>query len=182
MLKINRTRIPTPRRLRHRRYGVTLIELVVVMSVTTVMVLVAGAILVDSQAGWRNMYESVNGDPVSDARRAQRAFEAIGRRASRKLIDIEDTQLIAYDYEKPGESEELDRYVRLYEFKGSLLAEYGLLMANGKARIRESTVTLAQHVQSIRFSNSGTAIHMLLTLDDGSGPSTIIATAVRHNE
>lgn len=164
--------------MRHR--GTTLVEMSVAIAASAILVLAAGVVLVDSQAGYNNMFSRVNGEAVVGAMRAKAAFDSAARQASARQAEIEDTQITLYSYEDPETSTELDRYTRMYLSEGRLLADYG--SCDAESHSLEHTVILAEGVTDIYFREAGAAVQMVMVIESDGDSRTVMSTALRHNE
>jgi len=165
-----------------KRDGVTLTELIIAMAMMTAVVLGAGAMLVGAQRSWSDMYRRLYSDVASDANAAKAAFEAVVRRSSIRRAVLADDELEVYYYSDTARHAKLDRYARFYIDGDELLADYGELDAGGTPQDPFETVTLARDVESVDFSGAGTALNMVLRLDNGCEAITVLSSPVRHNE
>lgn len=158
--------------------GLTLVELMVATMVAVIVFLGIGAILADSQRGWNLMYNRIYSDIVIDGHVARRTFDSVIRRASRENIVLDDAGAwVEVHYYQDSTSEELDRYARFYTYGNELKVEYG----NLDPAEQLSTQTICSDVSSCVFTAGGTAVQMVLRLDDGSQTATIVSSAVAHN-
>jgi len=158
--------------------GFTLTEMVIAMVLSTIVLLVVGIVLADSQRGWNKMYNRTYCDVVTDGYIARKMFDAVMRRASgeRLLLDEGGNWVEVYYY-ADGDSPVVDRYARFYESEGSLNVEYGEL----DPRATLSVNTVCENVSGCVFKQAGRSAQMILTLDDGTQTATVVSSAVVHN-
>lgn len=168
-----------------KKQGLTLTELAVTMLITSIIVLVIGAVMLDSHRGWLDSYRKIHGGAANDAAMAQVAFEKIVRKASRSkyLVDGSD-DLTVYYYEDWQNSDYLDRYARFYrstDNDSEFYLEHGSIDADGDAQV-QSTVQLCSTVVDAEFKPTSGGIEMKLALNDGRETTTLLTTAILHNE
>lgn len=96
-----------PRAAKKLRSAVTLVELIVAMSISSLVMLNVGILLVSGQRAWQKTYNSAHHQIKEDAYVLRAAFGSVGRKANR--IDYELYEM--YDGEfspvEPEESEEI---------------------------------------------------------------------------
>jgi hypothetical protein len=160
------------------RKGLTIIELMLATGISTIIILSVGILLVDSNRGWNTMYSRTYSDVVNDAQAARRRFDSVVRSASNQgiLLDEFGAWVEVYYYSDPNSSV-VDSYARFYGSNNQLLIEYGAL----NPRQTLSTETICENVSSCVFKTSGSSAQMVLSLDDGSQSTTVVASAVLHN-
>ncbi len=167
--------------LRQRRhYGLTLVELAVTMVLLTVMLGGVGVVLVQVQKNWQRAYEKTHGEIASDAHVARVAFEKLTRGASQSEFTIDpDGQWaeITYRYSDPLGTP--DRYARFYlSADNTLMVEHGVIDPRTVLR----TEVLARNVTMLKFEQHGVPLQMELSLASGNESTTVLTTAVMHNE
>lgn len=168
-----------------RRCGLTLVELSVTMLVATVVVAGIGVTMVDSQRGFRQMYERTQGEVTTDAYVARAVFDRICRKASiqRCLPAIGALGSFAeVYYYNDANSPSPDRYTQFRVANGTLLADHGLYNMTTKNKTLVSTETLATNVTDWQFAMQGASVIMTLSLQKGSQPLTVTCASLRHNE
>ena len=165
------------------RRGITLIELMLATGIASIVVISVGVLLVDSQRGWNRMYSRTYSDLVNDAHAARRRFDSVVRNASHQgilLDDVAGSWLEVYYYSDPNITD-VDSYARFYTndsgTEKQLMIEYGQL--DPKQTL--ITETICQDVSSCIFKTAGNSAQMVLTLDDGSQNTTVVASAYIHN-
>ena len=170
-----------PVKKRKLRYGLTIVELSIVIAISSIVILGVGIVLADSAHSWQKMYERANGQVETDTLVAQKTFNAIVRRAvsTKFLLDAGGRWVEVY-YSSSVDSTLADRYARFYcigDPNGQLNVEYG--QRNPKQTL--STQTLCNNVSSCVFKKSGKSILMILTLSKGSLTLTTASSAFMYN-
>jgi hypothetical protein len=168
-----------------RRYGVTLIELMITLLIAMLVLAGIGVAMVDSVRAFPKMYERTEGSVVNDAYVAKAAFDRICRRASIKLAEIDSggTYVVVYFY-SVANAMSLDRYAQFRTSGTSLLVDYGTYNAFTKAKTLTSTETLATTLDTSKppkFAVDGSGIVMALRLKKVNQEMTVTSTAYRHN-
>jgi hypothetical protein len=165
--------------------GFTITELILAIAVSSILVLTIGTVLVDSQWGWMDSYAKVYGGATSDAMMAKTAFDKVIRKASRSRYYFDATDdITVYYYDNWLTSTELDRYARFYRSADNPLEMYiqhGELEAGIKKGIL-ADVMLASNIVDLEFKPISGGIEMKLALDDGREATTVVSTALLHNE
>ena len=166
--------------------GFTLVELMVAMAAASVLVLGSGTVLVHSYRSWNNTYDKVYGDVATDGYVAKRAFAAAIRKSSigakEPVIGDSGQSLEVYYYSNTVSSKP-DRYTRFYLQQSTLLADYGKLDSFTDLPLTSSrTVTLANNVNSVNFTVTGTNVRMTLDIDNGRRDMKVACSALRHSE
>ncbi len=172
----------TPVKKRKLRFGLTLVELSVVIAMSAVVIFGIGIVLADSVHSWQKMYERANGQVETDTSIAQKTFNAIVRKAisNNFLLDAGGRWVEVY-YSSSVDSTLADRYARFYctsDPNGQLNVEYG----HRSPKQTLSTHTLCNNVSSCVFKNSGKSIFMILTLSRDSLTLTTVSSAFMHNK
>ncbi len=65
------------------RYGLSLVELIITMVVSSVLALAVGALLVGGQRSWQNTYAQANSKMRLDSQALMSAFASVGRKSNR---------------------------------------------------------------------------------------------------
>lgn len=65
------------------RYGLSLVELIITMMVSSVLALAVGALLVGGQRSWQNTYAQANSKMRLDSQAIMSAFGSVGRKSNR---------------------------------------------------------------------------------------------------
>jgi prepilin-type N-terminal cleavage/methylation domain-containing protein len=163
-----------------QHYGLTLVELTVTMVLLSIVMLAVGVVLVQVQKNWQRAYETAHGEVANDAHVARVAFEKLTRGASQSEFIIDPAGQwaeVTYRYADPlGDP---DRYARFYLSGGSqLMVEHGIIEPRETLR----TEVLARNVTMLRFEQHGVPLQMQLTLSRGNDSTTVLTSAVMHNE
>jgi len=93
------------------------------------------------------------------------------------LLDSAGSWVEVYYYSDPN-SVVVDQYARFISSNSQLIVEYGEV----EPRQTLNTETICDNVSSCVFKSAGSSVQMVLTLDDGSQSTTIVASAVMHNQ
>ena len=159
--------------------GFTLVELMITSTIMIIVGLAIGAVIVDGQTGWNTMYDRINSDVVTDGYVARKKFDVVMRSASRgqSLLAGDGSWIEVYSYASSA-STVADRYSRFYVSDGDLNLECGQV----DPRITLSVDTVCQNVSECTFKQAGTSTQMTLTLDNGTQTSTVVTSAVTHNQ
>jgi prepilin-type N-terminal cleavage/methylation domain-containing protein len=161
---------------RHR--GMTFIELVVAIAVTSIIMLGTVSILADSQKGWWKMYNKINAEAVRDAYMARGRFESVVRKSSilKVLIDEDAGQWVEVYY--PDEAGGItNRYGNFYVSDGALNFEYGVI----EPRETLGNEVICENVESCFFKRDDKSVQMILTLNDGENNNKMVCSAYLHN-
>ena len=165
--------------------GFTITEMVLAIAVSSILVLTIGVVMVDSQRGWMDSYAKVHGGAAADAMMAKTAFDKVIRKASRSLYHFDRfDDMTVYYYDNWLVSTELDRYARFYRSEDDpsrMYIRHGVLEAGVKKDI-QADVLLASNVTDLEFKPISGGIEMKLALDDGREATTVVSTAILHNE
>ncbi len=177
--------------MKHRitkyRRAFTLVELMITITLSTIVILGMGVILVDNQKGWSTMYDRTYSDVVTDAYIARDVFVNVARKSSMKASAIGSNReyIQLYYYQSPTAAIP-DRYAKFYVSSGSLLIDYGDLVPGTWTTYSVlSTMTLARNVdsvKSVKFDVIGTSVQMVLSLNNNNEAMTTVCSAVRHND
>ena len=166
------------------RRGVTLMELLVTMSIATIVMLGASVIIVDAHYGWNSMYQRIHGDVMSDAYFARMRFDTVCRKADGANVRLDaDVPLIeVYCYSALNDSDdpdlEPDLFVQFYLNETELVQDIGDIATNTVT----SSEVIAKDVAELKFSAEGDrGAQMLLTLNNGEESITVTCGSVRHN-
>ena len=166
------------------RRAVTLVEVVLSLTASSIVVLAAGSLLIDNQKGWEQMYNRIYSDVVTDSYVVRHTFGTVVRKASvRKcLIGNQNEYAEVYYYQDPINSNKLDAYARFYVNNGQLKLDTGSLDQSTWETSNLNTVTLANDVASVVFSESARCVKMDLTLDNGTESMEVNCSVNRLNE
>ena len=173
------------RKNNRKRQGLTLTELAVTILISSFIVMAVGMVMLDSHRGWLDSYAKIHGGAANDAAMVQVAFDKIVRKASgSKYLMGGLDDLTVYYYEDWLNSTYLDRYARFYrstDNASEFYVEHGTIKADGTAQ-KLSDVQLCTTVTDAEFGPTSGGIEMKLVLDDGRETTTVLTTAILHNE
>ena len=167
-----------------RRTGLTLVELMVACSMSTICMLAVGAVFSDSQKAWNITYTKANSAIMLDSHLANKAFEATVRMASceKYLLDTPDadgkSHWVEVYYYASDASTTTDRYAKLYVDGGTFYIEHGIF----DPRETLATTPICSTVTAFNFSGSGRCIRMQMTLSDSDSDVSFISSAVPQNQ
>lgn len=167
---------------RKRYHAFTITELVLAIAVSSILVLAIGAVMLDTQRGWLDSYSKVHGGAAGDASMAKAAFDKIVRKASQSiyLFNAQD-DIVVYYYDNWLTSPDLDRFARFYRAADDPTQMY-VQHGNIAGGTVSAEVLLASNVTDLEFKPVSGGIEMKLALDDGREATTIVTTALLHNE
>jgi len=168
-----------------KRYGITMVELMVTILISTVVVAGIGVAMVDSQRGFKQMYERTQGDVTTDAYVARAVFDRICRKSSIQRCLPAIGALGSYAevyYYNDANSTSPDRYTQFRVADRTLLADHGAYDMTAKSKTFVSTETLATNVTAWQFAVEGSSVVMTLSLQKGSQMMTVTCSSIRHNE
>ena len=165
--------------------GFTITELVLAIAVSSILVLTIGVVMLDTQRGWMDSYAKVHGGATADAMMAKAAFDKVVRKASRSIYHFNGLDdITVYYYDNWLNSTELDRYARFFRSEDNpdaMYIQHGELVGGEKGAIL-AEILLASNVVDLEFMPVSGGIQMKLALDDGRETTTVVSTAILHNE
>ena len=165
--------------------GFTMAELILAIAASSILVLTMGIMMVDTQRGWMDSYAKVHGGAATDAAVAKTAFDKVVRKASRSFYHFDAFDDISvYYYDHWLTSAEPDRYARFYrsaDNSSEMYIQHGKFDEGEKEDVL-AEVLLASNVTDLEFKPINCGIEMKLALDDGRETTTIVSTAILHNE
>ena len=157
--------------------GLTLIELMVAIAISSIVVLGLGIALYESQHGWNQTYDRVYSEVVTGTHIAQRTFDVIVRKSSQRFLIGDTGDWIEVYYYTDVNSLQVDRYARFEKSGGNLCVEYG----GRNPREILDTQVLCGSVVSCEFQGIGRSVQMILALDNGRERQMVTTSAVLHN-
>jgi hypothetical protein len=165
--------------------GFTITELILAISISSIMIFAVGAVMLDTQRGWVDTYAKVHGGAAGDAMMAKTAFDRIVRKASRSIYGIGGAEdITVYYYNHWLLSSTLDRYARFYrsaDTPSEMYVQHGQVDGAG-VKTMTHQVLLASNVIDLEFRPMDGGIEMKLALDDGREATTVVTAAILHNE
>ncbi|MFA5553254.1 MAG: hypothetical protein WCZ89_02055 [Phycisphaerae bacterium] len=157
------------------RTAVTLVEMLMAMMVSSILFLTMGFLVSDSEGAWGSLQQRSLSGMTEEANFAGAAFEAVCRRSSKSSCTIPTlgtTCTLYYYHDLNAQSP--DRYAKFYVQNKKLYVQHG----SGNNVLY--TVQLANNVQSIKFTQHGDAIKMVLFLNDGKKAMKFVNWAIRN--
>ena len=160
------------------RTGITLLEMMIAIIISTIVILAVAVSLVDSQKAWNTMYNNINSNVMVQSLTACKTFDAVVRPASSNNYSIDPAgNWVEVDYYSSSSVTTVDRYARFSYQNSQLTYEYGSL--GPKATI--GTQTLCSNVTACKFVQVGSSIQMFLTLNDNTRAVTVASSDVMNN-
>ena len=158
--------------------GFTIVELIITALIIAIVGFAIGAVVVDAQSTWNNMYDKMNSDVITDGYIARRKFDTVMRKASSQsyLLDSVGDWIEVYYYASDSSSL-VDRYARFYVSDDTLNFEYGQLSPRKTLDVE----TVCKNVSDCTFKQVGRSVQMILKLDDKTQTNTVVSSAVTHN-
>lgn len=158
--------------------GFTIVELIITALIIAIVGFAIGAVVVDAQSTWNNMYDKMNSDVITDGYIARRKFDTVMRKASSQsyLLDSSGGWIEVYYYASDS-STLVDRYARFYVSDDELNFEYGQLGPRKTLDVE----TVCKNVSECTFKQVGRSVQMILKLDDKTQTNTVVSSAVTHN-
>ena len=168
------------------RHGVTLIEVVVVIAMVGIMTLGAGVLLANGQKSWGTLFGRVYGDSAIDSFAAQKAFDTVCRKASlrKHVLSEASDSLELYYWDGSSAASTPENYARFYQSGEEVFVEYGKTRTGTWQPDTETdptTIQIARHVDSLKFTFEGTSVQMYLNYTDAD-MTPMVCSSVRHNE
>lgn len=159
--------------------GFTIVELIITALIIAIVGFAIGAVVVDAQSTWNNMYDKMNSDVITDGYIARRKFDTVMRKASSQsyLLDSSGDWIEVYYYASDS-STLVDRYARFYVSDDELNFEYGQLSPRKTLDVE----TVCKNVSDCTFKQAGRSVQMILKLDDKTQTNTVVTSAVTHNK
>lgn len=158
--------------------GFTLIELMVTITISTIVILAVAVVLSDGQKAWGRMCGDVNSEVAVQSMTACKKFDVVVRAASNNNCTIDPAgNWVEVDYYSSSSATNVDRYARFTWQNSQLTYEYGSL--GPKAAI--GTQTLCTNVTACKFVKVGSSVQMALTLNDNTRSVTVASSNVMNN-
>jgi hypothetical protein len=160
------------------RVGITLVELMIAVAISTIVVLAIAVVLVDGQKAWGRMYSDVNSDVAVQSMTACKRFDAVVRQSSSNNCSIDPAgNWVEVNYYSSPTVANPDRYARFAWLANDLTYEYGSLDPKTTIGIQ----TLCENVAACKFTKVGSSVQMMLTLDDNTKAVTVASSNVMNN-
>ena len=169
-----------------RLRGFTLTELVAVIAMAGIITLGVGVLLANSQKSWGTLSERVYGNSAVDNFAAQKAFDTVCRKASlrKHVLGEADDSLELYYWDGSSTASIPENYARFYQNDDEVFVEYGQNQSGTwqpDTETDSTTIQIARHVDSLKFTFEGTSIQMYLNYTDAD-MTPMVCSSVRHNE
>ncbi|MDO8303909.1 MAG: prepilin-type N-terminal cleavage/methylation domain-containing protein [Sedimentisphaerales bacterium] len=160
------------------RKGITLTELMVTISISTIVILAVAVALSDGQRAWGHMYGDINSEVAVQSMTACKRFDAVVRAASGNNCTIDPAgNWVEVSYYSSPDVTNVDRYARFTWQGNQLTCEYGSLGPKATIGIQ----TLCDNVTACKFVKVGSSVQMVLTLDDDTRSVTVASSNVMNN-
>ena len=155
----------------------TLIELMVTLMISAIIIFAIGVLISDSSSWFSDSYARINSSPAIESLLARKTFERIIRQAADTGFWVSaDATAVEINYYSSSASP-IDRYAQFYTSGTDLILEKGSL----PSRTLISTETVCQNISACTFKTAGTAVQMILVLDDGKNKQGSLTSAILHN-
>lgn len=157
--------------------GFTLIELMVTLLISTIVLAGIGVMVADSSGWFSDSYSRINSDPAIQSLLARKTFERVMRQASGNgfWVSPDSTSVEINYYSSPANP--VDSYAQFFVSGTDLILERGTLVP----RTPISTETVCQNLSTCTFKTAGSAVQMILVLDDGKNKQGSVTSAIMHN-
>jgi prepilin-type N-terminal cleavage/methylation domain-containing protein len=155
----------------------TLIELMVTLLISTIIVSAVGIMVADSSGWFSDSYAKIHSQPAVESLLARKTFERIIRQSSDMGLQVSPDGSSAEINYFSSPAAPLDSYVQFYIIGSDLILEKGSI----SPRTTTSTKTICQNVSQCTFKIAGSAVQMILILDDGKYKQGSVTSAIPHN-
>jgi prepilin-type N-terminal cleavage/methylation domain-containing protein len=157
----------------------TLIELMVTLLISAIIVSAVGVMVADSSGWFSDSYGKIHSQPAIENLLARKTFEGIVRQSSNMGLQVSpdgnSVEINYYSYSSSADP--LDSYAEFYVTGTDLILEKGSL----SPRTTTSSKTLCGNVSQCTFKTAGSAVQMILILDDGKNKQGSTTSAILHN-
>jgi len=160
-----------------KRTGFTLVELMVTILISVIIVSAIGVMIADSSGWFSDSYRKINSQSAIESLVARKTFESIVRQSCGTGLSIspDGTSVEINYYSSPGYP--LDSYASFYTSGTDLILEKGTL----GPKTTLSSETVCSNVSQCTFRSAGSAVQMILLLDDGENQRCSLTSAILHN-
>ena len=155
----------------------TLIELMVTLLISAIIVSAVGVMVADSSGWFSDSYGKIHSQPAIENLLARKTFEGIVRQSSNMGLQVSPDGSSAEINYYSSPTATLDRYAEFYVTGTNLILEKGSL----SPRTTTSSKTLCGNVSQCTFKTAGSAVQMILILDDGKNKQGSTTSAILHN-
>lgn len=163
--------------LNEKYSGFTLIELMVTLMISAIILSAIGVMVADSSSWFSDSYSKINSQPAVESLLARKTFERIIRQASSMgcWVSPNETAVEINYYSSPAGP--IDSYAQFYTSGTDLMLEKGSL----SPRTPTSMKTICKNISACTFKSTGSAVQMILVLDDGKNKYGSLTSAIMHN-
>jgi hypothetical protein len=165
--------------------GFSITELILAVAIGSILVLTIGTVMLDTQRGWMDSYSKVHGGAATDAAVVKTAFDKVVRKASRSgYYSNGPDDITVYYYDNWLTSPEPDKYARFYRSQDEpteMYVQHGDYEGGVQKNVL-AEVLVASHVADLEFMPVSGGMQIKLALDDGRETTTMVSTAILHNE
>jgi len=155
----------------------TLIELMVTLLISAIIVSAVGVMVADSSGWFSDSYSKINSQPAVESLIARKTFERIIRLSSSTGFWVSpDGSAVEINYHS-SPTGPMDSYAQFYVNGTSLKLEKGSLIP----KTALSSETVCSNVSNCTFKTAGSAVQMILVLDDGINKQGSLTSAILHN-
>ncbi len=163
--------------IKNKKLGFTLIELMVTLLISAIILSAIGVMVADSSGWFSDSYSKINSRPTVESLIARKTFERIIRQASSNgfWVSPDSTAVEINYYSSP--TSPIDSYAQFFISGTDLILEKGTLVP----RTPISTETVCQNLSTCTFKTAGSAVQMILVLDDGKNKQGSVTSAILHN-
>ncbi|MCF7955318.1 MAG: prepilin-type N-terminal cleavage/methylation domain-containing protein [Phycisphaerae bacterium] len=155
----------------------TLIELMVTLLISGIIVSAVGVMVADSSGWFSDSYGKIYSQPAIESLLARKTFEAVIRQSSDIGLEISPDGSSAEINYYSSPANQLDSYAQFYVSGTDLILEKGSL----SPKTATSTETVCGNVSQCTFKAAGSAVQMILILDDGKNKQGSVTSAILHN-
>ena len=198
---------------KHFRSGITLIEVIIAVLAAVILMIGITGILAAGHKNYKTMYDRIKSPVVRNAYEARRIFDRIVRKSSLEdgHIFLDEAYFYYYNIPLTGDGqvdidafraiEQPNRFAHFYLVNRDLILDQGPVPDQFDLSLPDAynslpdpiaTATIAYNVGFIQFTNLGSAVRMVLILDNENPPNTpvnkletlkmtVTTTAIRHN-
>ena len=160
-----------------RKTGFTLIELMIALMISAIIVSAVGVMVADSSGWFSDSYRKINSQPAIESLLARKTFEKVIRQSSKIGFQVSpDGSAVEINYYSSPLSP-IDSYAQFYKNGTDLIMVKGSL----SPRSISSTKTICENVSACTFKEAGSAVQMILMLNDGKNQSGSVTSAIMHN-
>jgi prepilin-type N-terminal cleavage/methylation domain-containing protein len=171
------TQIENAKSNKPKKTGVTLIELMIALLISAIIVSAVGVMVADSSGWFSDSYSKINSQPAIESLLARKTFESIIRQSSKIGYNVNaDGSAVEINYYS-SQLNPIDSYAQFYTSGTDLILEKGSL----SPKLVNSVKIICENVSECTFKTAGSAVQMILMLDDGKNKHGSVTSAIMHN-